>query len=190
MATLLCHEPPSIESYGPAHSIRRVQPGSCLPNTCAQHHATSYYIERITIPVLVRETASRRCMAATRGVRLHAHGPWTGGDGPAADRPLSQLPQPLLLSPHSTAICNTIAAMSMWTPMKSALRSERMKAPPLADVVRVDGRRAPSARTQKRSASVICTSCADCLGSRGSPRCECGCMRDVRGSARRVCVRR
>ena len=43
-------------------------------------------------PCLSRATAARRQMAAADCARLQAAGPWTGGDGSAADRPLPLLP--------------------------------------------------------------------------------------------------
>ena len=45
-------------------------------------------------PDLAHASVSRRHIAAADRARVHAHGPRTGGDEPAASQPLPPLPRP------------------------------------------------------------------------------------------------
>ena len=51
-------------------------------------------------------------------------------------------------------------------PKEITPRSEKMMVPPLADVVWVDSRWAPSAQTRHVSTTITCTWCADCHETR------------------------
>jgi len=55
-------------------------------------------------PKRVCETTAHRLAVTARGLRLHAAGPRTGGDGAAAPRPLRQLRRLLLASPRSNSL--------------------------------------------------------------------------------------
>ena len=48
-----------------------------------------------TAPCAVRDM-TRDMIDIASVLRVHAHGPWAGGDGPAARRPLRLPPRPLL----------------------------------------------------------------------------------------------
>lgn len=96
-------------------------------------------------------------MAAAAGDRLHALGPWTGGDGSAARRLLRLLPRPLLPLPRSASQHCLCASMGKSTPMKIAERSVCEMVPTLAAVVGVDSRWAPCARTGHAKPNRMCT---------------------------------
>ena len=64
-------------------------------------------------PILTCEATAHRHAVAARGLRLHAAGPRTGGDGDAAPRPLRQLRRLLLASPRSISLLSAIAASSV-----------------------------------------------------------------------------
>ena len=55
-------------------------------------------------PILACETTAHRHAVAARGLRQHAAGPRTGGDGAAAPRPLRQLRLLLLPSQRSNSM--------------------------------------------------------------------------------------
>ena len=69
-------------------------------------------------------------------------------------------------SPTSTRVGRSAAmeARSCASPRRA--RSASVKGATLAAVLRVDGRKAPSARTRKRSVFSMCSHCTDCHGTR------------------------
>ena len=73
--------------------------------------------ETAVYPVLVCEATAHRHTVAAGGLRLHAAGHRTGGDGTAAPRPLRQLRRLLAASPRSISLWSARAASSMVTPM-------------------------------------------------------------------------
>ena len=107
-------------------------------------------------------------------LRVHARGPWAGGDGPAARRPLRLPPRPLLRSPCCLSLRTTAAAVCMPTLMKMMIRSSRMKVPTLTGVLRVDSRWAPRARTRRATPASMCTGCADACENRAIHVVSCG----------------
>ena len=117
--------------------------------------------ETAVYPVLVCEATAHRHTVAAGGLRLHAAGHRTGGDGTAAPRPLRQPQWLLLASPRSNSLWSATAASSVVTPIKIAARIARMVVPPLAGVVQVDSRWDPTARTRHATPAIMCSSCAD-----------------------------
>ena len=79
----------------------------------------------------VHNATARRLTTAARGLRLHAAGQWTGGDGSAARRLLRLLLQPLRPAPRPPSMHRRAAAASPSTREATAARSERMVVPPL-----------------------------------------------------------
>ena len=77
--------------------------------------------ESAVYPILACEAIAHRHAVAARGLRLHAVGPRTGGDGDAAPRPLRQLRRLLLASPRSISLLSAAAAWS--TVARFAFRS-------------------------------------------------------------------
>ena len=122
--------------------------------------------ETAVYPIRACEATAHRHAVAARGLRLHAAGPRTGGDGAAAPRPLRQLRRLLLASPRSNSQPSATAALSMVTPMTIAARIARMVMPSLAGVVRVDSRWVPTARTRHAMPAIMRSSCADWHESR------------------------
>ena len=126
-------------------------------------------------------------------LRVHARGPWAGGDGPAARRPLRLPPRPLLRSPCCLSLRTTAAAVCMPTLMKMMIRSSRMKVPTLTGVLRVDSRWAPRARTRRATPASMCTGCADACDNRAIHVVSVDMSRDARrwarcaGARRKVC---
>ena len=55
-------------------------------------------------PDLAHASVARRQIAAADRARVHAHGPWTGGDEPAASQPLPPLPRPSRPSPSAPSM--------------------------------------------------------------------------------------
>ena len=62
--------------------------------------------ETAVYPILACEATAHRHAVAARGLRLHAAGPRTGGDGAAA-------PRLLLASPRSNSLPSATAAWSV-----------------------------------------------------------------------------
>ena len=136
------------------------------------------------------EATAHRHAVAARGLRLHAAGPRTGGDGPAAPWPLRQPQRLLLVSPRSNLLQSARAASSAVTPMKIAARIACAMVPPLAGVVRVDSRWVPTARTRHAMPAIMCSSCADWFESRSVHAVSVHMSGDARGWARRLRVPR
>ena len=111
--------------------------------------------ETAVYPILACEATAHRHAVAARGLRLHAVGPRTGGDGAAAPRPLRQLRRLLLASPRSNSLPSATAASSMVTPIKIAARIACAMVPTLAEVVVVDSRWAPHARTCRATPAMM-----------------------------------
>ena len=122
--------------------------------------------ETAVYPVLVCEATAHRHAVAARGLRLHAAGPRTGGDGAAAPRPLRQLRRLLAASPRSISLWSATAVSSVVTPIKIAARIACAMVPPLAGVVQVDSRWDPTARTRHAMPAIMCSSCTDWRESR------------------------
>ena len=121
-------------------------------------------------PNLSHASTARRQIDAADDARLHVLGPWTGGDGSAARRPLRQPQGPPLPSPRSNLTCSATAAASPSTAMKMVARGACAMKPTLAGVLRVDRRWAPTARTRRAMPAMMCTHCVDCHESRQSAR--------------------
>ena len=126
---------------------------------------------------------SRRQNATACGFRLHAAGPWTGGDGAAAPRPLRQPQRLLLASPRSISLPSATAALSMVTPIDIAARNACAMVPPLAGVVQVDIRWVPTARTRHAMPAIMRSSCADWCESRAVHPVSVHISGDARGWA-------
>ena len=141
-------------------------------------------------PSLAGEAPAHRRAVAARGLRLHAAGPRTGGDGAAAPRPLRQLRRLLLASPRSISLLSAAAAWSTVTPTNIAARIARMVVPPLAGVVQVDSRWDPTARTRHATPAIMRSSCADWRKSRAVHAVSVDMSGDARGWARRLRVPR
>ena len=122
--------------------------------------------------------------------RLHALGPWAGGDGRVEDRTLPHLLWPRLASLRVHMHTLAAAATSVVTPMKIAARIARMVVPPLAGVVRVDSRWDPTARTRHAMPAIMRSSCADWRESRAVHVVSVHMSGDARGWARRLRVPR
>ena len=146
--------------------------------------------ETAVYPVLVCEATAHRHAVAARGLRLHAVGPRTGGDGDAAPRPLRQLRRLLLASPRSISLPSATAALSMVTPIDIAARNACAMVPPLAGVVQVDIRWVPTARTRHAMPAIMRSSCADWRESRAVRVVSVHMSGDARGWARRLRVLR
>ena len=98
-------------------------------------------------PTLACEATAHSHEAAAQGLRLHAAGPWTGGDGTAARQRLRLRLRPLQPSPRTPSMPNRAVAASPSSRKVSAACSACAKVPPLAAVVRADSRWVPCART-------------------------------------------
>jgi hypothetical protein len=61
----------------------------------------------------VRKVTAHRRAVAARGLRLHAAGPWAGGDGSAARQRLRLLLRPLRLSSRPPSMPSRAAATGM-----------------------------------------------------------------------------
>ena len=146
--------------------------------------------ESAVYPILACEATAYRRAVAARGLRLHAAGPRTGGDGDAAPRPLRQLRRRLLASPRSDSLPSAAAASSTVTPMKIAARSACAMVPTLAGVVRVDSRWDPTARTRHAMPAIMRSSCVDWRESRAVRVVSVDMSGDARGWARRLRVPR
>ena len=142
--------------------------------------------ESAVYPILACEATAHRHAVAARGLRLHAVGPRTGGDGAAAPRPLRQLRRLLLASPRSNSLPSATAASSMVTPIKIAARIACAMVPTLAGVVRVDSRWVPTARTRHAMPAIMRSSCADWRESRAVHTVSLHMSGDARGWARRL----
>ena len=110
------------------------------------------------------EATTHRHMAAACGLRLHAAGPRTGGDGAAARRLLRLL---LRLPRRSPRLSNkpwprptTVMSTSMMITSHSARRNVLT----LAGVLQVDSRRAPRAWSCRATSDMQRTSCARTTG--------------------------
>ena len=146
--------------------------------------------ETAVYPVLVCEATAHRHAVAARGLRLHAAGPRTGGDGAAAPRPLRQLRRLLLASPRSNSLPSATATWSVETPMNIAARNAHAMVPTLAGVVHVDSRWVPTARTRHAMPAIMRSSCADWRESRAVHAVSVHMSGDARGWARRLRVPR
>ena len=85
-------------------------------------------------------TSHEPSITAANRDRLHALGPWTGGNGSAARRRLRLLQWPPPASTRHSNVPSEVAAMSMSTRECRFTPSARMVMPALAGVLRVDGR--------------------------------------------------
>ena len=65
---------------------------------CAKVAKTALY------PDCAHASVARRKIASANRARVHTHGPWTGGDGPAASQPLPPLPRPSRPSPSAPSM--------------------------------------------------------------------------------------
>ena len=110
-------------------------------------------------PMPLRETTAPHQIAAADRARLHALGPWTGGDGPAANRPLTGHPRLLLASSMPIDVLSEMAAVSMLTRKNSVAQNANAAPPTLAEVLRVDDRRVPCSRKCRATPCSMCTSC-------------------------------
>ena len=110
-------------------------------------------------PMPLRETTATHQIAAADRARLHALGPWTGGDGSAANRPLTGHPRLLLASSMPIDVLSEMAAASRLTRKNSIAQNANAAPPTLAGVLRVDGGRVPCSRTCRATPCSMCTSC-------------------------------
>ena len=135
---------------------------------CAKVAKTALY------PDCAHASVARLQIAAADRLRQHAAGPWTGGDGPAALRPLRLLLPPLLhlagVDQRGTKCGNKGEVVREPTASPRRARSASRKGTTLAAVHRVDRRGRPAAQPPSARSLGMCTGSVDC------PRLETRCM--------------
>ena len=110
---------------------------------CATRPESGFY------PNLFRTSTALHQITAANRDRLHALGPWTGGNESAARRRLRLLQRPPQASTRHSDVLSEVAAMSMSTRECRFTPSARMVMPTLAGVLRVDSRWPPTTRTRR-----------------------------------------
>ena len=77
---------------------RPTRPDRTLHSPDTPDHRTWHFAQnhtfRMRLRPIARATVARRQSAAADRLRVHALGPWSGGNGPAASRPLPLPPRP------------------------------------------------------------------------------------------------